>query len=609
MALSLILRSFRLLSSRERAVILAFSGARVFANGLDVLGLALIGLLGAVALGSEVEIPLLEISSIETETLVLGLLFVAGGIFSLRTVLGILLARTSLSYLARIELKLSMEIARSLFEGDLVDFHKMSRPEIEWAILRSTSIAVGGILGQTMALVSDLALAFFVLTLLIMTDWLSTLLMIAYFGLILIFFQYFSRKSVVDSGLAMSKGSIDVHEDISNLTNAFREIVVSSKSHFFLGKLHSSRESVSRAGALMGYITSVPRLIVELGLVIGALAFVGFQFIIRDGFIDLGIFGIFLLGSARLLSALLPIQRVLMSLKFEAPSAKSAHDLLGDLRKRGSKTKERVVHRAGAPTTSHMKHLKFRGGMGVELDRVCFSYRRDIGAPEVISDISLTIAPGSLVAFIGPSGAGKSTLADLLLGINSPSSGEILCGGYSPQFVRDAYPGSIGYVPQKPGMISGTIAQNIAFGIPDEDIDENLLEKAAASAGLMTVVSSLPEGFSTDMGKHKDSLSGGQIQRLGLARALYSEPSLIVLDEATSALDAETEATISRNLLGLKTQTTVIVIAHRLSTVQRADAIYVIDGGRIVAAGTFQEIQASSELVRRYVDLMTLDGH
>lgn len=606
MALNLILRSFRLLSFREKVSIVAFSCCRVLANGLDVVGLAMIGLLGAVAIGSDVEIPFLETRSGTAEALLLTLLFAAGGVFSLRTVIGILLTKSSLFYLARVELKLSMEIAESLFQGELVDFRKMSRPEIEWAILRSTSIAVGGILGQTMALISDFALALFIITLLVLTDWLSTAVMIAYFSLILVFFQYFSQKSVIDSGLAISKGSIDVHEDISNLTNAFREITVSSRSQFFLKKLHDSRESISRAGALMGYITSVPRLIVELGLVLGALGFVGFQFIIRDGSIDLGIFGIFLLGSARLLSALLPIQRVLMSLKFEAPSAKSAHDLLGELRKNDSDS--RVNGKHGADTSPHMEQLSFPGGMSVQLLGVSFSYGKDIGAPQVISDISLTIAPGSLVAFIGPSGAGKSTLADLLLGLNSPSSGEILCGGYSPQVLRDAYPGSIGYVPQKPGMISGTIGQNIAFGIPDEEVDETLLKDAAISAGLLQVVSSLPQGFSTDLGKHTDALSGGQIQRLGLARALYTRPSLIVLDEATSALDAETEATISGNLVGLKTKATVIVIAHRLSTIQHADAIYVIDDGRIVATGTFREIRASSELVRRYVALMTLDG-
>jgi ATP-binding cassette subfamily C protein len=156
-------------------------------------------------------------------------------------------------------------------------------------------------------------------------------------------------------------------------------------------------------------------------------------------------------------------------------------------------------------------------------------------------------------------------------------------------------------------MVSGTISENIAFGIPPEEVDEPLLEYAANSAGLMTLISSLPEGFSSDLGKHKDALSGGQIQRLGLARALYTKPSLIVLDEATSALDAETEAAISQNLVGLKTQATVIVIAHRLSTIQNADVIYVIDGGAVVASGTFREIRASSQLVRRYVELMSFE--
>jgi ATP-binding cassette subfamily C protein len=605
MALKLILRSFRLLSSREKAAIVAFSGARILANGLDVVGLTIIGLLGAVAIGSDIEIPILDLNSIELEVLLVILLVTAGGVFFLKTAIGILLARTSLFYLARVEAKLSMEIAQSLFEGDLSDFQKMSRPEIEWAILRSTSIAIGSIIGQTMALISDFSLALFVITLLVLTDWLSAAVMTAYLFLILATFQYFSRKLIVDSGLALSKGSIDVHEDISNLTNAFREIKVWSRTHFFLRKLQRSRESVSRAGAIMGYISSVPRLIVELGLVLGALGFVGFQFLINDGSINIAVFGVFLLGSARLLSALMPMQRAFMSLKFEAPSAKSAHDLLWALkdpnRIKGNRIEELDNHE------SNHRQFSFPEGMSVQLQGVNFSYDKSLGAPLVVKDISLSIAAGSLVAFIGPSGAGKSTLADLILGLNVPTSGEILCGGYSPRSIRNGSAGAIGYVPQKPGMVSGTISENIAFGIPPEEVDETLLEYAANSAGLMTLISSLPEGFSSDLGKHKDALSGGQIQRLGLARALYTKPSLIVLDEATSALDAETEAAISQNLVGLKTQATVIVIAHRLSTIQNADVIYVIDGGAVVASGTFREIRASSQLVRRYVELMSFE--
>jgi ATP-binding cassette subfamily C protein len=156
-------------------------------------------------------------------------------------------------------------------------------------------------------------------------------------------------------------------------------------------------------------------------------------------------------------------------------------------------------------------------------------------------------------------------------------------------------------------LVSGTIEQNIALGVPFEEIDQVALWAAINAAKLSELVSSLPDGVKSSLGKQSDSLSGGQLQRLGLARALYTNPRLLVLDEATSALDAETEATISESLALLKGHTTLIVVAHRLSTVQKADVIHVLAEGLIIASGTFQELRNGSPLVKRYVQLMSFD--
>jgi len=156
-------------------------------------------------------------------------------------------------------------------------------------------------------------------------------------------------------------------------------------------------------------------------------------------------------------------------------------------------------------------------------------------------------------------------------------------------------------------LVSGTIEQNIALGVPIDEIDQVALWDAIASAKLTELVASLPDGVKSSLGKQSDSLSGGQLQRLGLARALYTKPRLLVLDEATSALDAETEATISESLALLKGHTTLVIVAHRLSTVQKADVIHVLDQGRIIASGTFQELRKGSPLVKKYVRLMSFD--
>jgi ATP-binding cassette subfamily C protein len=220
----------------------------------------------------------------------------------------------------------------------------------------------------------------------------------------------------------------------------------------------------------------------------------------------------------------------------------------------------------------------------------------------------MTVTGGSTVAIVGPSGAGKTTLVDLMLGLYEPLEGTVLINGLSPQDVRAQFPGSFAYVPQKPGLVSGSIADNIALGFVSGDIDEERVWESLRKAQLASLVEQLPDGIHSSLGAHSDALSGGQIQRLGLARALYSSPRLIVLDEATSALDAATEASITEAIANLGSETTVIVIAHRLSTIQKSDAVHVMDDGQIVASGTFSEVRKKVPMIEEYVKLMSFDN-
>jgi ATP-binding cassette subfamily C protein len=171
--------------------------------------------------------------------------------------------------------------------------------------------------------------------------------------------------------------------------------------------------------------------------------------------------------------------------------------------------------------------------------------------------------------------------------------------------VRERLPGIISYVPQKPGMVSGSIAENIALGIPPDDVDRTLLDHVIDQAFLREFIDSLPDGIDTSVGKQTDSLSGGQIQRIGLARALYAQPRLLILDEATSGLDAGSEAFIVKSLRALHGTVTVLVIAHRLSAVQHADQVYVMEKGRITASGDFATLRETVPMVEEYVQLMS----
>ena len=172
--------------------------------------------------------------------------------------------------------------------------------------------------------------------------------------------------------------------------------------------------------------------------------------------------------------------------------------------------------------------------------------------------------------------------------------------GFSPEELRSARAGILGYVPQKPGIIGGSVAENVALGLPTEEIDREQVWWAIESAGLGGFVSGLPSGLHTDLGKQADSLSGGQVQRIGLARALYGRPGLLVLDEATSALDLRTEKTVTETLE--RFDATKILIAHRFSTVKNAESVYVLESGRIAAKGTFSQVIAEAPWVQDFLE-------
>ena len=241
------------------------------------------------------------------------------------------------------------------------------------------------------------------------------------------------------------------------------------------------------------------------------------------------------------------------------------------------------------------------GGAGtfsreLRLEHVGFTYPGQ-SAP-ALSDVSLTIRPGERIGIVGGSGAGKSTLLDLILGLLEPESGTLTLDGEALAAVRGNWWRQLGCVPQKVFLFNDTIRNNIALGVPPERIDESALRRAAHLAKLDELLARLPQGLATRVGDGGVLLSGGERQRIGIARALYRDPAVLVLDEATAALDNVTERKLIRSLEALPGRRTLLMIAHRLSTVEHCDRILLFDHGRLVAAGSYQELLATSARFR-----------
>lgn len=600
--------SVSLLTPRERFLYLLTVGLRLAMNGIDLIAVAATGLLGAITaagisggssfiiLGFEVPPP--------TATNVILLVGIIAAMNVVRGGLGILLARYTTTVLATIELKNSIKVARYLFSGSLGRLKENSRARIGFIINTSVNAAFSRVLGAITSIGIEGSLLVSIVAVFLFVDPIATIGVLVYFGLVIFFLQLTTEKRYIRSGREIQESAIDSGTAVLEMVDAFREIAVLSKQDHFLNRFGEAKKLSVRTGLTLRLLKELPRWIVESGLIIGIFFFVLWQ--LSRGTLSEGLIavGIFMAGSFRIMGAILPLQQKWNDLLVSQMWVRKAQAILLQVRDHPELLDTNPFSKA--VSSNEVPSLRPDGaGLSVQVSDITFTH---LGQEvPTIKGVSLDIPGGSYSAIVGPSGAGKTTLVDLILGLYDPEAGEIRLDGVDPRLLREQTPGLISYVPQRPGLVSGTLAENIALGVSREHIDVERVKQALADAELLNYVESLPEGMWTDIGEHADSLSGGQAQRLGLARALYTQPRLIILDEATSALDAATEASISSSIRDLGGDSTVIVIAHRLSTIQHADVVFVMEDGHVVAKGTFRQVRKAVPMIEEYVQLMSFD--
>jgi ABC-type multidrug transport system fused ATPase/permease subunit len=352
----------------------------------------------------------------------------------------------------------------------------------------------------------------------------------------------------------------------------------------------------------MQIMSQVSKYIFEIALIVGAGLLALSQFLTRDVIAAVAVIAVFLTAATRIMPALLRLQAAVLGVRsasgVASPTLELAKDFpdVEDESALDPQLKDRVVN--GIVDG----HPDFRPS--ISLHDVTLSYP---GADEpAVSHVSLCVDPGESLALVGPTGAGKSTTADVILGVIAPDQGEVVMSGVNPTVAARTWPGAIAYVPQDITVLDGTIRDNVALGLPLEIVDDGLVWEALERAHLDSVVRQEREGLDTIVGENGVRLSGGQRQRLGLARALYTRPRLIVLDEATSALDAETELAVSTALNELAGEVTLIIVAHRLATIRNCTSVAYIEDGRVAAQGTFAEVRTLQPNFDKQAELLGL---
>jgi ABC-type multidrug transport system fused ATPase/permease subunit len=582
-------RSARVLSRADQWKIAVVAGIQVALGILDLAGVAAIGVLGALAVsgvesqkpGNRVNSALstlrIETLSLQNQIAILGA--TAALLLVGRTLLSIFFMRRILHFLSRRGAKLSSSLVSRLLSSSLLQIQSRSTQLTLYALSQGVEIIMLRVLATVVSLVSDGSLLIVMAIGLFFVDpviAISTALLFLAIGILLYRLMHIKAE---DLGIRNARLEIASSEKIIEVMSTFRETVVRNRRNFYAEEIGKIRFELADTLAEANFLPFVSKYVIETTVVLGALIIGAAQFLLQDATHAVATLSVFLAAGTRIAPAVLRIQQGSVQIKASLGSAGPTLDLIDAL------SNQEVLDTPPAPLD--LLHEGFSAEVIMENVSLTYPDKSNLA----LANINVRIIPGSIVAFVGPSGAGKTSLIDVLLGVLLPDQGIAKVSGLTPEHAVAKWPGAIAYVPQDVSIVNGTIASNISLGFPAESVPKNAVAEALEVAQMSDFVATLENGAETQVGERGAKISGGQRQRLGIARAMFTKPMLLVLDEATSSLDGETESRISESIQLLRGRTTVIMIAHRLSTVRNADQVIYMDKGRIIAQGTFEEVR------------------
>ncbi len=498
------------------------------------------------------------------------LAFVLIAIYILKNIYVTMMYSLQYRFIFNNQQRLSVRMMKSYMQQDYL-FH-VSRNVAEFQ--RNIVNDVNGFYTVTLnalQFLAEFSVSVVLVAFLLVQDWVSTLAVASLLFLFMGFFTLFVRKVLVRIGEESRQAYFLVTKWLLQAFSGIKEIKVANKERFFITNYDKHYRDRARIQRQQSMLTYLPKPVMETVCICSLMIAMIIKIVVVKSDITSFVttLSVFAVAAFRMLPSFNKITGYISGMMFNKPSIDAVYNDLREI--------EQLMARR---TADHEDTVKVKLGTAIRLDRVSFRYPK--AEKWILKNASLEISKNTSVALIGASGAGKTTAADLILGILEPQEGAVMIDGTDIRRCMTSWHEDVGYIPQTIYLMDDSIRANIAFGIPEAEIDDDAVEKALQEAQLDRFVHTLSEGAGTVIGDRGVKLSGGQRQRIGIARALYRNPSVLILDEATSALDNETEKEVMEAIDGLHGTRTLIVIAHRLSTIKKCDRIYEVENGVFV---------------------------
>ncbi len=576
------LGALQLLNARERRQVYLLMPGIIIMAGLEVLGIAAISPFLSLVTNPES----IETNSVlrwlystfnfqGTQSFVVFMGLVALGLMVISNLFSLLMNWILVRFAWLRNHSLSQRLLAQYLGKPYTFFLERNTSEMGKNILAEVQQVVNGLLVPGMLMLANMCVVLFILIFLIILNPLRAIIVALALGSGYVIVYSLLQRRMARYGDESVQANKQRFQLANEALGGVKEIILLGRENVFLENFSKVSKLFSTRMALSEILSNSPRYVLDT-IAFGTILTIMIVLYRQDASQVIPVVGVYAFAGYRLMPALQQIYRHITKARFHTSVlATVKHDL----------------ETLSVAFPDSVERLPFTEGL--ELKGISFKY--PTAKTDLLKNLSLTIKRNASIAFVGSTGSGKTTIVDILLGLLPANEGQILIDGQA--LTKDKlrnWQANLGYVPQTIFLSDGTIAQNIAFGISPEKIDMNAVIQAATIANLHEFVETLPDGYDTIVGERGVRLSGGQRQRIGIARALYHDPSVLILDEATSALDNVTEEAVFQAIKNVMGKKTVIMIAHRISTVRECDTIFVLEHGHIVSQGSYQELLFSS---------------